>query len=247
MEVFWLEQGQAEVRAADDWLSPAERARYHALRVPKRREDWRLGRWTAKHAVAAYLGLPADASALAAIEIRPAVSGAPEAFLNGAPASVSISLSHRDGRAACAVAPAGTAVGCDLEVVEPRSDSFVSDYFTDHEQRLVAQAAADGRLLTVALLWSAKESTLKALREGLRIDTRQVEVEFVENHAAMNKSAAEASSWDSWYPLRTGFEQQAFHGWWRREQGFVLTLVTAPESRPPMRIPIAPQLANGMQ
>ena len=41
------------------------------MRFAKRRADWQLGRWTAKHAVAACLQLPADLPSLASIEVRP--------------------------------------------------------------------------------------------------------------------------------------------------------------------------------
>ena len=57
---------------------------------------------------------------------------------------VTISLSHRSGAAICAVAPAGVDLGCDLEVIEPRSEAFVADYFTVDEQALVAQVVRGG-------------------------------------------------------------------------------------------------------
>ena len=236
MRVCWLEQTVAEVRCEDDWLSSDELVRLGSMRISKRRADWRLGRWTAKHAVAAYLEMPVDAAELSAIEIRAAASGAPEAFVGGRAAEVSISLSHRDGRAACAVAPAATAVGCDLEIVEPHSDGFISDYFTAPEQQRIARADEEGRVVTVALLWSAKESTLKALREGLRIDTRQVEVELPEG---LNNGFSR----DSWCPLRASFEKRIFHGWWRRESEVVLTLVSEPPPGVPVRLPAASQLS----
>jgi len=238
MQVYWLEQGVAEVRADADWLSVAEVARFGRFHIPKRRLDWRLGRWTAKHAVAAYLHLPCDPSALAAIEIRPAASGAPEVFLEGSAAPVSISLTHRDSRAVCAVGDSGTVLGCDLEIVEPRSDAFVSDYFTPQEQEVVARAAQADRFLIVSLLWSAKESTLKAIKEGLRIDTRQVEVASFESSIAATNAATESpSSIDVWHRLQTRFEQQIFHGWWQCGGEFVLTLVSELESGTPMRLP----------
>src|SRR5271167_4895888 len=152
MDVFWLEQSEADIPASDDWLSASERASLNAMRFPKRRADWRLGRWTAKRALSAYLNLPGDHQAFANIEVRPAASGAPEAFIANRPASAAISLSHCNGSALCAVAPSGTALGCDLELVEPRSNAFVADYFTAEEQDIVAQAsAADGSYLPTLL------------------------------------------------------------------------------------------------
>jgi 4'-phosphopantetheinyl transferase len=136
--VYWLEQAESDVAAENDWFSPSELVRLNSMRFPRRRAEWRLGRWTAKNAVAAYLGLPADAQGLAALEIRAAPSGAPEVFVEQRRAAVAISLSHRAGLSVCVVAPPEVKLGCDLEVVEPRSDSFVADYFTLPEQVLVA-------------------------------------------------------------------------------------------------------------
>ncbi len=148
MDVYWLERSAADLPAHNDWLSASDRTRLEGMRFAKRRDDWRLGRWTAKLAVAAYLDLPTDLRALAEIEVLPAPSGAPEVFLANQPAEVTISLSHRDGVAICAVADSGVDLGCDLEIVEPRSDAFVNDYFTPEEQALVAQAYPAGSLFT---------------------------------------------------------------------------------------------------
>ena len=152
--------------------------------------------------------------ALPGIEIRPALDGAPEAFLDGAPAPVALSLSHRAGRSLCVVAPAGTALGADLELIEPRSDAFVNDYFTPAEQKLIDR----DRLLHPTLLWSAKESALKALREGLRMDTREVEVSLGDGGSG------------GWSPLtvRRLATGELFAGWWRREGDLVMTLAAAP-------------------
>src|SRR5271165_6257725 len=180
MDVYWLEQAESDVPVEDHWLSAGEAARLEALHIAKRRADWRLGRWAAKRAVAAYLDVPRHLQALANIEIRPAQSGAPEVFILDTPAPASISLSHRDGTALCAVAPSGVALGCDLELVEPRSDAFIADYFTAEEQALVARMSLEDRPRLLALLWSAKESALKALGAGLRLDTRSVVVTVVD-------------------------------------------------------------------
>ena len=103
MNVYWLEQTAADLPAESDWLSASELVRMGSLRFAKRRADWRLGRWTAKRALAVYLNLPNDPQALRDIEVRPAPSGAPEVFVANQAAAVTISLSHRNGVAACAV------------------------------------------------------------------------------------------------------------------------------------------------
>src|ERR1700687_3935942 len=120
MDVYWVEQNEGDPPAGDDWLNNSEAVRLDGMRFAKRRADWRLGRWTAKRALAVYLNLPTHLQALAEIEIRPAVSGAPEVFFANKPADVTISLSHRAGIAICSIAVSGAALGCDLESVEPR-------------------------------------------------------------------------------------------------------------------------------
>src|SRR3974390_2654400 len=175
-DVYWLEQTAADVPTGNDWLSAAERLRLQGMRFAKRRADWRLGRWTAKCALAIVLDLSQEPQSLATIEIRTLPSGAPEVFLDALSSRVSLSLSHCAGRAGCAVALNSVAVGCDLERIEPHSDAFAADYFSTGEQAMVAQSAAAERSRLLTLLWSAKESALKALQVGLRLDTRSVSV-----------------------------------------------------------------------
>ena len=129
--VCWLSQGERDVPAALDWLATSERERLGRMRFRKRSDDYRLGRWTAKRALALHLGLPLIAAELATLEIRHAASGAPFAVHGGARLPLEISISDRAGQATCALAPAGLALGCDLELVEPRSRAFVADYLTE--------------------------------------------------------------------------------------------------------------------
>jgi 4'-phosphopantetheinyl transferase len=214
MDIYWFEQSAEDVPPHDDWLSASEQVRLRSFQIPKRRDDWRLGRWTAKCAVAARLG--SGAPRLAEVEIRAVASGAPEVWFGGRSDLYTISLSHRERHALCAVAPPGVVLGCDLEFIEPHSAGFVSDYFTANEQLLVGRAVEQCKVL--AIVWSAKESALKALRTGLRIDTRSVEVEELE--------LAESSVWNR---LRVREPQgTVFHGWWRAAGQFVRTLVADP-------------------
>ena len=244
MDVYWLEQTEADVPPDFDWLSASEAARLDGMRFAKRRADWRLGRWTAKRALAAYLSVPSHSQALADIEIRPAPDGAPEAFFANQPAAVSVSISHRAGTAVCAVALSGVALGCDLEIAEPRSDSFVTDYFTLEEQGLVGRASTPDRPRLLALLWSGKESALKALRAGLRLDTRCVIVDPAdalvrpaEGREGRTEDPAlpiQASyGVDSWRPLHVRCtDGQLFHGWWQNT-GHLMVAVGIPVARYP--------------
>jgi len=217
VDAYWLEQTNSDVPSGDWWLSESECARQGGLHIPKRRSDWRLGRWTAKHAVAVYLNLPRSQPVLAGVELRPAPSGAPKVFLRGRTAPVHLSLSHSHGVGLCAIVRAGAEVGCDLETVEARSPIFVADYFTDDEQELVRRAPAVSRDQVVTLLWSIKESVLKALGCGLRSDTRSVNAapaDYLNSHG------------DGWFPVSAAHDGGSqFYGWWRVSEDLVRTIV----------------------
>jgi len=229
MNVYWLEQSEKDVPTENDWLSTNEIVCLRGLRVDKRRADWRLGRWTAKLALSACLDVPAHPQVFRKMEIRPEPSGAPTAFLADQPAAVTISLSHRAGIAACAVAMCYADMGCDIELVEPRSEAFVADYFTFEEQALVARTFAADRARLLALLWSAKESALKALREGLRLDTRDLVVRpFSES--------SDRNGWSRMLVCCSGGRD--FHGWWQLTNNVLRTMVAAPPPDSPISLTV---------
>jgi 4'-phosphopantetheinyl transferase len=210
---WWLARGEEQLPAMGEWLNAAERARADGLRYTKRRTDFLLGRWTLKLAVARVLHWPDDAASLARIESRPAPGGAPLLYIDGQPADYGVSLTDRAGGAVCLVTAPAAAVGCDLEIVEPRSGAFVRDYLTQAERRLVA-AAGPARDKAANLVWSAKESALKVLGTGLRRDTRSVEVTVTELGPPEY----------TWSPLQVRTAEGAvFGGWWRQSGVFLVT------------------------
>jgi 4'-phosphopantetheinyl transferase len=222
----WLIRSRADVPAGDAWLSPRERAVQARLRVARRRDDWRLGRFAAKAAVAAWLGVPSER-----VEVLAASDGAPEAWVDGARAPLSLSLSHRAGRALAAVAGPGGAVGCDLEVIEPRSSAFVRSWLAPAEQALVARHRGVGRARAANLVWTAKEAAAKVRREGLRLDVR----------AAVASVNGVATPHDGWRALRVDWTTTGAvtTGWWRSEPGWVMTIACEPPSGPPRLLAVA--------
>jgi 4'-phosphopantetheinyl transferase len=237
-------------------LCDVEQQRLSTLKVEKRRRDWLLGRWTAKHLVQGYLAQSAGAVPLLdEIQIANADDGSPYCLLRGGNESanepageplrrlpVSLAVSHSHGYAFCALcheteidvnplAPADAAgqnptgarwsLGCDIEWIEHREQSFVSDFFTAQEIRDVMGTPVEHRDCRVTAIWSAKESVLKSLRTGLRIDTRRIECRFA------------LDDWlpREWSPLTVmidaGLVEQfpgAWYAWWQVQEGFVLTM-----------------------
>jgi 4'-phosphopantetheinyl transferase len=225
--LYWLSQSVADVPEGEDWLSDPERMILAGLRFAKRRNDWRLGRWTAKQAIRSYL-LEKDLS-LSSLEIRAAMDGAPESFRDNAPGPVALSISHSNGRGFCAVGPRDMAVGCDLERLEIRDPGIVRDYFTSEEISLCEKAHGSESTVIVNLIWSAKESALKILREGLRRDTRSIRID--------PEFKRQEGNWNMWtgYCLETS---RVFYGWWRTDNDFVYTLGSDRPTSSPKQIQV---------
>jgi 4'-phosphopantetheinyl transferase len=220
----------------DAWLTPAEAAILGRFRVSKRAADWRLGRWVAKEAVARALEGSARKPGTsgppdrAHIEILSGPGGSPRArvLAPGHWPAVVVSLSHSAGAgfAAATVDDDGVMrLGCDVEEIAPRSEGFVSDYFTAEE---AAWILGDDRHLRANLLWSAKESALKALGEGLRRDTRSVVVEVsgLPGPAAVGVAAPGGPVASGWHPLTASTARRPeITGRWKSADGRVWTVV----------------------
>jgi len=220
------------------WLGPAERHRAEGLRAGKRRVDWLLGRLAAKRLVARVLSeivrmdLPLDA-----FDIVAEPSGAPVVRLaDGGRLPVGVSISHSDGTAFCAAwAETGRvlAVGADLERIAPRPEGLVRDFFRPAEiAAWEALPAGPGRDAFASAVWSAKEAVLKALRLGLSVDTRSVEILLSEEDAAgaPGLPRPDGGGWKGFAvccaPDLPGGEHP-IAGFWREKDGFVMTMAVA--------------------
>jgi 4'-phosphopantetheinyl transferase len=220
----WLARSEDTIPSGLHWLSARERDRLDQFRFTKRRTEFLLRRWAGKSAVARATGLPADSGTAVRIEVLNHPSGAPFVEVDGRRADLDVSLSDRAGTAVGLVGALGSGpgtLGVDLEVVEPRSRGFVSDFLTDSEAAWVehrrAQDGEDGWQEAANLVWSAKEAALKVLRVGLRADTRTVDVTVEEERRD-----------DGWAPLLVDSVRGGrMPGWWRRDGLFVLTVAYA--------------------
>jgi 4'-phosphopantetheinyl transferase len=172
--------------------------------------------------------------------------------VDGQPLGLDVSLTDRAGWAVCLVGSDLGAVGCDLEIVEPRSAGFVADFLTAPEQALVRAGAAlggDGAHAAANLVWSAKESALKVLRTGLRADTRTVEVHLSDVTALAPDPEPDPDVPARWHPLTVATHLGELPGWWRRDGVFLLTVVAADAralGEPPERLPGSAELASGV-
>jgi 4'-phosphopantetheinyl transferase len=219
-------------------LSEREQKQLTALRIAKRRRDWLLGRWTAKHLLQAYIeGRTGVRPPLNTRRVANDLYGAP--YVAGdwglaigdreliaqspipTPQSLNLSISHCDSYALCALSDAAVQIGADIERVEPRPWQFVEDYFTEDEVMLVRHAPADQRDRLITAIWSAKEAALKALHLGLSVDTRSV-ICLV----CMPEQADHWIGFDIVCDRRLlGLSSTpVLTGWWRQMSSYVLTL-----------------------
>lgn len=226
--IYWLIQSStahpdlARGVPPADFLNDEEEHRLAGFKTEKRRQDWLLGRWTAKHLVQSVLKeTTGQEPAFTAITVRNGRNGDPLVLINDNPA-MSLSISHSNGYAFCAVVQQQSwPIGADIEHVEPRSSTFVGDYFTDDEITRVSQVRGQARDMLVNAIWSAKEATLKALRVGLSVDTRTVS-------CLIEPPAKPPHAWTPfairWHPRRLNRPAPPLMGWWQALDGHVLTL-----------------------
>jgi 4'-phosphopantetheinyl transferase len=253
-----------------DWLNDEERQRAISFKVEKRRQEWLLGRWTAKRLVQSVLRETADQEwPLNQIAIAADADGAPYASIQAQQTEreetghsdlvsvakaaqrlpLSLSISHSHGMAFCAIVRESNehddlrnpiddsrsadntstgarrigqfTVGADIEAIEQRTASFVADFFTPAEQERINAAPAHLRDTLATAIWSAKEAVLKALREGLRIDTRRVTCRVDIGQVAP----------EEWTPFEVEMDEQlradfpgSWSAWWRVQNEFTLAI-----------------------
>jgi len=221
--VYWtlIDSFQAPLEDPTAFLTSLELEKLATFRFSKRRDEWLLGRWAAKSLLR---NVPAyQHHCSRELEIRNEPAGAPYLCLaDGTVLPGCLSISHRDGLALCALAPSpDLRVGIDLEKIESRTETFILDYFTEAEQAFVERCTAEARALAVTLVWSVKESMLKALRVGLHRDTRRVELHQLEDLLPVNGRGAE---WQKIKVADLAQGSQPWAAWWRQWDKFVITL-----------------------
>lgn len=228
--IQWLVQSATEHRdlsrgiAPPGLLHPVEQRRLADLKLSKRRSEWLIGRWTAKHLLQACLERDLDAHLpLNMIGIYNDARGAPVAMVDCgsriAEWAVSISHSHFCGFSA-ALPDAAIGLGVDIEHIELREWGFVEDYFTPDEIQRVRAAPIERRETLITAIWSAKESALKALRLGLTIDTRRV-------HCVIDPHRYSDRAWLEFDITCTSNYTESLRGWWRTWGAYVLTVAVS--------------------
>jgi 4'-phosphopantetheinyl transferase EntD len=225
-------------------LTPREQRRLADFPVEKRRSEWLGGRLAAKELVCKLVqdrfGVRIP---LAAIEVWHGSNGAPIVlsadgsgalpFLPGEALPLELSLSHSRGAALCGAFwksenTSARSLGVDVEAVETRAPDLFDDYFTPPEHQYCNEGPIASRDERATLVWSAKESVLKATGLGLRTDTRALTCLPDLDSRPVQLTIEPAAGWR---PLLVTCEPPLADlvthasGCWLARDGFVLTVV----------------------
>lgn len=147
--LWWGDPNLASQYCAD-LLQSADKARAAKARSPRAEQDWRVSR-------ALLQQVRSDASAGAAPVL---------------------SLSHARGHALVGAAPAGWRIGVDLEAIRPRDVARLAEWCCNDDERgaLARYGDEPRRLRAFYLLWTLKESFIKAANLQFPADMRSVGV-----------------------------------------------------------------------
>lgn len=222
MPIFWslkrITDQINEINLTDPslYLGKQENAVYQKFKFLKRQREWLGARLVTKDLIRAS-DQRWKQTTIQNIEILNEESGAPFLHIQGRQEYPGrVSLSHSNGYAFCAYSPDDISFGVDLELVETRSKVFSEDFFTTKESEQIAKIDIVEQSQYVTVIWSGKESVLKALSTGLRVDTRSVEVTIPEE-------PVEKNGWRSLALESSLFKNDSLSLLWRREGDFVLT------------------------
>lgn len=198
-----------------DLLGKDEQAYLDHLRFEKRRREWLAGRLALKALlIESFQNLASKR--FNQLQILKEEGGAPRLALDEGETPIPISLSHSNGSIFCACSTGQSPIGVDLELIEERSQAFISDYFTPEEISQVERHTPQKRSLYSTLVWSAKEAVLKALSIGLKMDTRRINVN------------PESTSFEAGWKIPCSpvliRQKESLRLLWRREGSFVLTV-----------------------
>lgn len=155
-------------------MSSAELQRLEQLSHAGRRTQWLAGRWLSRRLIGNVVAESnAEPVSLHEIEVHShdetGRSSRPEIRIRGVRQPWGLSISHTDQWAAVALSTeTGSRVGIDIVESQSARLSGLSFWLTPGEQELLATSANTNAMptVTLALLWSIKEATYKAVTGG---------------------------------------------------------------------------------
>jgi phosphopantetheinyl transferase len=163
-----------EVTAVHEFLNESEREIYWGFKTRKRQLEWLAGRVAIKR-LFCLINTPGITPANLMVERE--TSGLPYLVAKGERANGRISISHNAGWVAVCQTDSDLRIGIDLEEIKSRDPAFLLDYFSRSEREQIMNGGLHTLDFRTNLIWSAKESVLKAISTGLGTDPLKVEID----------------------------------------------------------------------
>ncbi len=199
---------------------------YLKFKVPKRKREWLASRWLVKYLVAK-VNAQNGTLPLNTITIQKMESGAPVAVIEGVGRVGWLSMSHSRDAVLVGYSPdAECRFGVDLEFIEPRSPELLEDFFTPFEIQWVSSSPENKKEFRANLVWSAKEAYLKAIEQGLRVETRTIEIKPLPVQELNN-------GWERLDFSAHGSSVSVWSLWFMHAHDYVLTLCLPATFTPP--------------
>lgn len=148
---------------------------YDNLKFEKRKKSYLVGRYAAKHALAALLG---DKD-LSNIRIDQGIFSQPIVSCDSAH-NIGVSITHCDELGAAIAFPESHPMGIDIERVNKNKREVMESQLTDAEQKLISETW-NSRDALLTLIWTVKEALSKVLKTGLTTPFHIFEIEKVES------------------------------------------------------------------
>lgn len=165
----------------NDYLSLDEQDSYANCLVAKRK-DWLAGRYAAKKVLQHYVKKDCSQDVLLKdIIIKSSKKNGVTFFCpgNDLAEGLCLSISHHEGQGVALLA--NGPVGVDIEHPRIFKKEMLCEFLTPNEQAFLAKFSVSEQASLATLFWSFKESYLKALRKGLIIHPRTVEIILSDN------------------------------------------------------------------
>jgi len=191
-----------EVKAVHEFLNEGEREIYWGFKTRKRQLEWLAGRVAIKSLYSRVNNLNVSSAELI---VERETSGLPYLVERGERASGRISISHNAGWVAVCQSDSELRIGIDLEEIRSRDPAFLTDYFSQAEQEQIMNGGIHTLDFRTNLIWSAKESVLKAISTGLGTDPLKVEIDGLHSFEKKN----------GWSVLSAGYPEDKTQTSWK--------------------------------
>lgn len=166
-------EGDAFTAAAIECLHEKEMLQLNKFPVEKRKRSFLSGRLSAKKAIKEQLN---NAVLEHEILIQSGVFEFPLVREPVCAMTTAVSISHSDSMGAAIAYPDSHPMGLDIEKIQPDKLHVIKTQMTDKDLELIPLLAPGNEYLGLTMLWAAKEALSKAIKCGMMVSFKVLEL-----------------------------------------------------------------------